>query len=61
MFQLTEFYPLLWAVDGVLAAFALIILDIYYTEIKDFFAKRRMKLRDKLHFAMGQSPRRVMA
>jgi hypothetical protein len=59
MFQITDFYPFFWAVCGGLATFTVIMLDIHTTEIKAFFTKRRIRLRDKLHFAMTQTVKRV--
>jgi len=53
--NIIQFYPVFWALCGITAAFGLMMLDIMITDLKKIIAKRRMKLRDKLHLAMTQS------
>jgi hypothetical protein len=58
MNYLVIYYPFLWALLAVLGAFACVLLDILIIELDVLVAKRRTKLRDKLHFSMSQSPKR---
>lgn len=48
-------YTLYYLAIGLLAAFTMILIDIYTDDNCNFFDFRRTKLRDKLHNAMTQN------
>ena len=52
MFHLVDFYPLMWAICGVITGLILVILDIMHADKKEFEVKRAIKLRKKLNRAM---------
>lgn len=53
--------PFLHVMLVCLSAFVLICLNIVLKKIKAANEHRRIKLRDKLHSAMSQSPKRRLA
>jgi hypothetical protein len=55
MYELQSWYPFLWALCVVLAAFIVITLDIMNNDARCNKAKKIMRHRDKLHYAMMQS------
>jgi hypothetical protein len=59
MTNLTIYYPFFWALCVIIGAFGLMMLDIIIDDTKAFFSHRRMKLRDKFHFAMTQNPPKI--
>lgn len=59
--MIQEWYPFLWSIDVVLGALVLISLSIYNKDFSDRIEKARVDLRDKLHWAMKQSPKRSAA
>lgn len=58
---MTNWIPFLYALLVVLGAFILILLSIHNKDFSAKIEKTRVDLRDKLHWAMSQSPKRSMA
>lgn len=51
-------YTMLYLLCGLLAAFIMMLVDILSDDYEITVSRRRVKLRDKAHFAMTQSPKR---
>lgn len=53
--SIVNFYPFFWALCVIVAAFGAVMLDIMIEDFGIVVSKRRMRLRDKAHFAMTQN------
>ena len=52
---MTEYYPFFWGLCGVLAWFVTVLIEIYDAHFSSVVEKKKMKLRDKAHFAHTQN------
>ena len=59
MKNLVIWYPLFYSLLTLLGAFVGVLLDVLVTDFSLLVAKRRTKLRDKMHFAMSQTVKRA--
>lgn len=59
--NITQWYPFFWAVCGVLSQFVIFLYFVVRNEFLLIVSHRRTELRDKLHYAMSQSPKRSAA
>ena len=53
--MISEYIPFFHALLVILGAFVLILLELYHEQFTAFIGKRKMKLRDKLHYSMMQN------
>ena len=56
--MLHEYIPFFYALLAVLGAFVIILIDVMAIEFKTRADNRRLFLRDKMYWAMMQSPKR---
>lgn len=57
---MTTWIPFLWSIDVLLGALVLILLSIHSKDFSARIEKARVEIRDKLHFAMSQSVKRLV-